>query len=165
MRKLLTTATITAGLLMGLTLQLGAPAQARTGTPTSTTASSAASSQKAPRTAPGTISGTTSGAPGTASVDDYRDCPDHYLCLWGDASYAGRYIFFPEGDDGGPLFVPYIGDFMNDLTTSIWNRTSRRVCFYRDANYQGLLFCMNGGDSSANIGSDANDQISSLQPF
>jgi hypothetical protein len=93
---------------------------------------------------------------------DYRDCPDRYLCLWGDGNYAGRYTFYPES---GGLFVSNIGAFMNDLTTSIWNRTGRRVCFYNDINYQGQLFCMDGGGSSANVGSGANDRISSFQPF
>lgn len=93
---------------------------------------------------------------------DYRDCPDHYLCLWGDASYTGRYTFYPES---GGLFVSNIGDFMNDLTTSIWNRTSRRVCFYNDINYQGQLGCLDGGGSTANVGDGANDRISSFQPF
>ncbi len=164
MRIPLATATIAAGLLVGLIPQVGAPATARADTPTATAAPSAAASQKTPGAASGTISGTTSGTAGSLSATDYRDCPDHYLCLWGDASYAGRYTFYPEGD-GGPLFVPNIGNFMNDLTTSIWNRTSRRVCFYRDTNYQGLLLCLDGGGSSANIGSGANDKISSFQPF
>ncbi|GIE91998.1 Peptidase inhibitor family I36 [Actinoplanes regularis] len=96
-----------------------------------------------------------------AAHADYRDCPDRYLCLWGDGNYEGRYTFYPEGN----LFVRNIGDRMNDLTTSIWNRTGRTVCFYNDINYQGQLFCMGAGGSSANVGSGANDRISSFQPF
>lgn len=145
MRLLLKTASLAAALLTGAALHLAAPAAA----------------QAQPRTISGTVSATDSGK---VSALDYRDCPDHYVCLWGDASYAGRYIFVPEGN-GSPLFVANIGRFMNDLTTSIWNRTSRRICFYRDINYQGQLLCMNAGGSSANIGRGANDKISSFQPF
>lgn len=103
-------------------------------------------------------------APGAAqaATTEYRDCPDHYLCLWGDGNYAGRYTFYPEA---GGLFVPNIGSRMNDLTTSIWNRTSRRVCFYDNINYQSQLLCLNAGASSANVGAGANDKISSFQPF
>jgi len=96
-----------------------------------------------------------------AALADYRDCPDHYVCLWGDGNYAGRYLFQPESN----LFVPNIGSFMNDLTTSIWNRTGRTICFYNDINYQGQLLCLNGGGSTPNVGSGANDRISSFQPF
>jgi hypothetical protein len=96
-----------------------------------------------------------------AAHADYRDCPDRYLCLWGDGNYTGRYRFQPEGN----LFVPNIGSAMNDLTTSIWNRTGRTVCFYDHSNYQGQLLCLNGGGSTANVGSAANDRISSFQPF
>jgi hypothetical protein len=96
-----------------------------------------------------------------AALANWQDCPDHYVCLWGDSNYAGRYIFQPDGN----LFVSNIGSFMNDLTTSIWNRTGRTICFYNDINYQGQLLCLNGGGSSANVGSGANDQISSFQPF
>src|SRR5690349_20657523 len=96
-----------------------------------------------------------------AAHADYRDCPDRYVCLWGDGNYEGRYRFQPEGN----LFVPNIGSAMNDLTTSIWNRTGRTICFYNDINYQGQLLCLNGGGSTPNVGSGANDRISSFQPF
>jgi Peptidase inhibitor family I36 len=98
---------------------------------------------------------------GPAGPADYRDCPDRYLCLWGDGNYEGRYLFQPEGN----LFVPNIGSFMNDLTTSIWNRTGRTVCFYNHINYQGQLLCIGAGGSTPNVGAGANDKISSFQPF
>lgn len=157
MRMLLKTASFAAAVLAGTALSLAAPAAAQAQTRTTTTTVSAA-------TTIATATASTATPSGTVSVQDYRDCPDHYVCLWGDASYAGRYIFVPEGN-GSPLFRSNIGSFMNDLTTSIWNRTSRRICFYRDTNYQGLLLCMNPGASSPNIGSGANDKISSFQPF
>jgi hypothetical protein len=96
-----------------------------------------------------------------AAHAEWQDCPDHYVCLWGDGNYAGRYLFQPENN----LFVSNIGSFMNDLTTSIWNRTGRTVCFYNDINYQSQLFCLNAGGSTPNVGSGANDRISSFQPF
>lgn len=96
-----------------------------------------------------------------AAQAEWKDCPDRYVCLWGDSNYAGRYRFQPEHD----LFVSNIGSAMNDLTTSIWNRTGRKVCFYNDINYQGQLLCLDAGGSTANVGSAANDRISSFQPF
>jgi hypothetical protein len=98
--------------------------------------------------------------PGTA-VADYRDCPDHYVCLWGDGNYAGRYVFYPDNN----LSVPNVGDRMNDLTTSIWNRTGRTICFYNDSNFQGQLLCVGAGGSTANVGAGANDRITSFQAF
>ncbi|GAA2532401.1 hypothetical protein GCM10010201_34830 [Pilimelia columellifera subsp. columellifera] len=53
----------------------------------------------------------------------------------------------------------------NDLTTSIWNRTGRKVCFYNDTNHQRQLLSLDAGGSTANVGSAANDRISSFQPF
>ncbi|WP_165495425.1 peptidase inhibitor family I36 protein [Actinomadura roseirufa] len=50
----------------------------------------------------------------------------------------------------------------NDLTSSLWNRTGSRVCFYEHTNYGGsLLAIVNAGDWRGNVGATANDKISS----
>lgn len=95
-------------------------------------------------------------APSSAMADS-RDCPGNYVCVWGDTNYTGRFIFQPGGQDH-----PDIGSSMNDLTSSLWNRSGSRVCFYADTNYHGsLLLIVTAGGSRANVGSTANDKISS----
>ncbi|WP_189113119.1 peptidase inhibitor family I36 protein [Pilimelia terevasa] len=104
------------------------------------------------------LQATTTGA-AQADGKEWRDCPDSYVCLWDDGNYAGRYRFQPEHD----AFVSWIGSAMNDRTTSIWNRTGSRVCFYDHVNYQGELLCLDGGGANPNVGAELNDRISSFQ--
>lgn len=58
----------------------------------------------------------------------------------------------------------YGGSYMNDSITSIANETSDQYCFYRDAEYRGLLLCVGPYSANPNVGRDANDQISSFRP-
>lgn len=92
----------------------------------------------------------------TRASADSKDCPDRYVCVWGDSNYNGRFRFQPGTD------LANVGPEMNDLTTSLWNRTGSTVCFYDDANYNGKLLARVGpGDSRPNVGSGANDRITS----
>ncbi|WP_189930874.1 peptidase inhibitor family I36 protein [Streptomyces sulfonofaciens] len=93
---------------------------------------------------------------GTQASAHPEDCPDGYVCVWGDSNYEGRFLFVPGTDRAN------VGSAMNDLTTSIWNRTGSRVCFYDDANYGGsILAIVNAGAWRGNVGPTANDRISS----
>jgi hypothetical protein len=141
MRKVLKqTAIATAALLAGITMAMATPGMAQ---------------------ASGPATGIRTGI--QASPMNSADCPDNYLCLWGDVNYTGRYIFYPN-NGGDSLWVPNIGDFMNDLTSSIWNRTPATIFFFEDINYGGhrLLYVAGEGGSSGNVGADSNDRISSF---
>ncbi|RBQ14979.1 hypothetical protein DP939_37980 [Spongiactinospora rosea] len=55
-----------------------------------------------------------------------------------------------------------IGSWINGLTSSIWNRTGYTVCFYEHINASGReLIRIGPGGWSNNVGSGANDKISS----
>ncbi|MEU5159093.1 peptidase inhibitor family I36 protein [Streptomyces sp. NPDC020875] len=93
---------------------------------------------------------------GTQAVANPNDCPNGYVCVWGDSNYEGRFLFVPGTSRSN------VGNHMNDLTTSLWNRTGSRVCFYDHADYQGsILAIVNPGDWRGNVGPTANDRISS----
>jgi hypothetical protein len=91
-------------------------------------------------------------SPNKASAH-YSDCGENSLCFWDDSSYGGRFLGVPDADR--LLWTPNIGDFMNDKTTSIWNRTGKTINFYNDVNGGSSLVCQLGpGDSDADLGSD-----------
>lgn len=47
-----------------------------------------------------------------------------------------------------------------------WNSQPRAgACFYLDADYRGDYFCVNAGESQANLGDRYNDKISSIRVF
>ncbi|WP_432762240.1 peptidase inhibitor family I36 protein [Streptomyces sp. NBC_01241] len=95
----------------------------------------------------------TGAAPASANPND---CPKNYVCVWGDSNYEGRFLFVPGTDRAN------VGRAMNDLTTSLWNRTGSRVCFYDNDNYGGsVLAIVSPGESRGNIGRTANDRITS----
>lgn len=73
----------------------------------------------------------TGGVPASADVND---CRDGYVCVWGDSNYRGRYLFSATD-------VHNVGERMNDLTTSLWNRTGSKVCFFDDASWSGAPCC------------------------
>ncbi|WP_131742234.1 peptidase inhibitor family I36 protein [Actinomadura roseirufa] len=85
-----------------------------------------------------------------------NDCPNGYVCVWGDINYEGRYLFNPGTDRAN------VGSFMNDLTSSLWNRTGSQVCFYEHADFRGAtLAIVPAGSWLSNVGPAANDKISS----
>lgn len=96
-----------------------------------------------------------------AKAQDYRDCYTGWVCLWNDENYQGGMIAYGDGAS-----VANLGATWSDKATSIWNRTSRPVCFYEHDNYQpSSLFCLGAGNSSYNVGAAANDKITSLKAF
>ncbi|MFJ9562777.1 peptidase inhibitor family I36 protein [Streptomyces fuscichromogenes] len=82
------------------------------------------------------------------------DCPSNYICAFENENFTGRMV----GNTGN---VSNIGDYMNDRTTSIVNNTDRVVCFYDNADYDGSLTDANPHVAIPNIGSYANDRITS----
>ncbi|MBB5935727.1 peptidase inhibitor family I36 protein [Streptomyces zagrosensis] len=102
------------------------------------------------------IAATTVVAGATQASANPNDCPNNAVCMWGDSNYEGRFLFVPGTSRSN------VGSHMNDHTTALWNRTGSRVCPYDHAKYGGsLLAIVNTGESRPNIGSTANDRISS----
>ncbi|MEV8454686.1 peptidase inhibitor family I36 protein [Streptomyces sp. NPDC052095] len=102
------------------------------------------------------MAATTVVAGGVQAMAGSRDCPDGYVCVWGDSNYEGRFVFVHGTSQEN------VGSRMNDLTTSLWNRTDSTICFCDDAGYGGALLArVAPGDSRANLERGANDRISS----
>lgn len=99
---------------------------------------------------------TTVGLGATPASADPGDCPKRYVCVWDNSNYEGRFVFDPGTER------PNVGEFMNDRTTSLRNRTGSHVCFYQNSEGKGsLLARVSPGESRPNIGPTANDRISS----
>jgi hypothetical protein len=97
-----------------------------------------------------------SATPAQAKAAAWAECYSGYVCLYGDINGEGRY-----SNVAGPTNAN-VGSRMNDLTSSIWNRTSYTVCFYNDINASGPeLLRLGPGGWTGNVGSAANDKISS----
>ncbi|MEV8638468.1 peptidase inhibitor family I36 protein [Streptosporangium sp. NPDC051023] len=97
-----------------------------------------------------------SATPAQAKVLAWAECYPGYVCLYGDINGEGRYR-----NEAGPTSAN-VGSQMNDLTSSIWNRTSYTVCFYEHINASGSELVRLGPDQrTSNVGSAANDKISS----
>ncbi|RBQ17349.1 hypothetical protein DP939_25795 [Spongiactinospora rosea] len=99
-----------------------------------------------------------SAAPAQAGVQDWDNCTSGRVCLYGDTYGRGRFLTFPG-------VARHVGK-MNDLTSSIWNRSGRNVCFYQHANYGGKLLLEVGAGGSKGawlnyVGDSVNDRISS----
>ncbi|MEV1004977.1 peptidase inhibitor family I36 protein [Nonomuraea sp. NPDC050202] len=61
-----------------------------------------------------------------------RDLRPGRFCIWGDMNYEGRRLT-SSGD------APNVGDWINDMTTSFWNRTNKTYCMYQHVNYGYLI--------------------------
>lgn len=92
-------------------------------------------------------------APGAQA--HYSQCPSGHFCIWQHSSYEGR--FFSSDRD-----TPNVGSYMNDRTTSYWNRSGRDVCLFRHQNYGDYLGCYRAGASSAAMQIN-NDQLTSFR--
>ncbi|WP_406483117.1 peptidase inhibitor family I36 protein [Streptomyces platensis] len=102
------------------------------------------------------VTATTIGLGATPASADPNDCPKKYVCVWDESNYEGRFVFVPGTER------PNVGEYMNDRTTALRNRTGSQVCFYQNSDGKGsLLARVAPGDSRPNIGSTANDRISS----
>lgn len=102
------------------------------------------------------LTATTVGLGATPASANPNDCPNKYVCVWGDSNYEGRFLFVPGTKRSN------VGDHINDRATSLRNRTGSQICFYDNSNYGGSLLARVGpGESRANIGPTANDRITS----
>lgn len=93
-------------------------------------------------------------APSAAASPD--QCQAGYFCVWQNSSYTGRFYAASQS-------VPNIGDFMNDRTTSYWNRTTSWVTLYGDSNYRGCMFSVPPWGSSPAISPSLNDEMTSFR--
>ncbi|MFF4419062.1 peptidase inhibitor family I36 protein [Streptosporangium sp. NPDC001559] len=98
--------------------------------------------------------------PAEAKLMDWDACPEGYVCLYSDTYGRGRY-----SNAAGPNNAN-VGAFINDMTSSIWNRTHYSICFYQHADFGGAgLIGINGYGWVDNVGSSANDRISSYHDY
>lgn len=95
------------------------------------------------------------------------ECPSGYLCFWADGPYRGAmgkvrgsnaaWGVFPQS--ACPRFRTW-----NDCASSLWNRTSRPVRVFRDANFGGGFLELAPGQAVAVLSTGSNgwnDAISS----
>ncbi|MEU6371204.1 peptidase inhibitor family I36 protein [Streptomyces sp. NPDC046931] len=92
-------------------------------------------------------------APSAAASPE--QCQVGYFCVWQNSSYTGRFYAAPGS-------VPNIGAFMNDRTTSYWNRTTSWVTLYSDSNYRDCMTAVPAGGSAAAIAPNLNDRMTSF---
>lgn len=86
-----------------------------------------------------------------------EQCPDKHFCVWEHTGYQGRFFSAPGS-------VANIGAYMNDRTTSYWNRTDTWITLYNDSNYGGsCLVSVPPGGSSYNVSSSVNDRMTSFR--
>ncbi|MFC9946821.1 peptidase inhibitor family I36 protein [Streptomyces pratensis] len=87
---------------------------------------------------------------------DSSECRPDWFCLWQDSSYQGRMLSSPAQN------VSNIGDYMNDRTTSYWNRTDQWITVYYDSGYRGCLFAIPPGGSDNAVDPHLNDRVTSF---
>lgn len=85
----------------------------------------------------------------------FNQCPPGKICLWDDTGYEGRFQAFD-----GP--TANIGAYMNDRTTSIWNRSNWQVHFHRNADVFSCTWSLPPGGSTWNLPSHVNDRITGI---
>ncbi|WP_405392559.1 peptidase inhibitor family I36 protein [Streptomyces sp. NBC_01102] len=86
-----------------------------------------------------------------ATQAHYSQCPPGHFCIWQHSIYEGRFFSSPNSR-------PNVGSYMNDRTSSVWNRTSRTVCMNR---HEGMR-CYRA-DGSTGVMPIHNDQLTSFQ--
>jgi hypothetical protein len=95
-------------------------------------------------------------ATGTAEAVP-EQCQDKHFCVWEHTGYQGRF-YSATGS------VSNIGAYMNDRTTSYWNRTDHWITLYNDSNYGGAcLVSVPPGGSSYNVTPSVNDAMTSFR--
>ncbi|MFD5157512.1 peptidase inhibitor family I36 protein [Streptomyces hawaiiensis] len=103
-------------------------------------------------------------APGEGEVTalvDYTWCVDDAFCIFENTGYTGS--AFRSGYD-----TPNVGEVMNDKMTSLWNRTDKYVCLYRDSWYRNHMLplaqiAIGPGQSMANVNRNENDVLTSFR--
>lgn len=71
-----------------------------------------------------------SGASAAAEARDIEDCPVNYACLWTETGWTG------DRWQGTGNNVP-VRDFINNLSLSTYNNSSRVACFWNSPNGTG----------------------------
>jgi len=86
--------------------------------------------------------------------------------LWQDINFTGYSVAHYTWDSNfsGETYSGGGAPGLNDSVSSIWNTSDYRECFYRDANFSGLVLTVNAGQQVLWVGAGANDNISSMQP-
>lgn len=98
------------------------------------------------------------GAQPVQAADGYDRCPDGSFCIFGDANGQGRFAYFSCMSPD----LSRIGSGIDNMTSSVWNRTSDTWKVYEGYNYSGT-----NGDvyawAKGNLPGYQNDVISSLR--
>jgi len=86
------------------------------------------------------------------------DCPQGYMCIFGDSNFTGR--FMATSQPVGNV------ESLNDLTTSVWNRTGAHWCLFLDTGFGPTqdTYVVAPGQEISNIGNGWNDNVSSMRP-
>ncbi|EDY47319.1 peptidase inhibitor family I36 protein [Streptomyces clavuligerus] len=84
-----------------------------------------------------------------------KDCVRGKFCFWEDENFWGWRLSTTGS-------VPYVGDFMNDKMSSLYNNTDYWVTVYRDANYVDCMFWTYPRRAYSALGDEFNDQASSV---
>lgn len=96
-------------------------------------------------------------ASGTPASAHWSQCPDNEFCFWDNSNYEGIFAYSSEAQ-------PNVGDRMNDVMTSYWNRTDGWISVYKDSNYGQCMLSIPPGGSSPNVGNQHNDEMTSFRP-
>ncbi len=104
----------------------------------------------------------TTGSAAFAGPND-NNCDPGEICGFKNANRSGGLVDFSGNDSWwhGDIFRPTGGD-ADDEASSTWNRTGRRVGYYKDINCNGPLIFEEPGGFHLNLALNGfNDEISS----
>ncbi len=74
-------------------------------------------------------------ATSTPASASYEQCPDGAFCVWTNPGGDGYFAYFYSGSRN--LTWPIGGVVFNDRITTVWNRTGKRWCVWKDIDYKG----------------------------
>ncbi|PZG19827.1 hypothetical protein C1I98_37805 [Spongiactinospora gelatinilytica] len=101
-------------------------------------------------------------APAQAKVMAWEFCKPGMVCLWEHDYGTGAMKGWGEGDRE----MLYVGNDINDKTSSLWNRTSRTICFYTEHNLDGIGIAVGSGQWVDRLSrSNINDMINSWASY
>ncbi|MFI5934023.1 peptidase inhibitor family I36 protein [Actinoplanes sp. NPDC051494] len=102
------------------------------------------------------------GLPATAA-SAATPCPSGTVCLYADANYGGRMIYYTVSLGGGIPNLAHDISF-NDTASSIINNSNGVVRFWTDASYKGYYFEIGTLKWNSNLVNNGfNDLISSFE--